>query len=340
MATAYALAWQGDLDLLGVLTDNPANLEETPELLKVLASFVDDAHVARSPDVAAVAQLNYLTERAVPVTTGTIWPTKPSAKVRETNLPKELKGVNMLLDILKRSPQPVAIVIGGSCQDVAIAGKKEPGLFSEKCAGIYLNAGVGSQNPKEQSFGGGVEWNVSLNRGAYATIFELPCALYWLPCFSTFTHDNDSAIGEHGTFWSFQYKDVVPYLSNRVQAYCSYVLNKESGTNWLSYLLDAKSAIAAQQYFHKRKGMWSTAAFVHAAGKTVTVDGKIVSLEAAGENAAYEFMPIEVSCDGNGMIDWRKARGRTDRHFFRVRDKDNYAKATVTALKSMLLELP
>ena len=340
LATAYALACQGDLDLLGVLTDNPENFEQSPELLKVLASFVDDAHVARSPDVAAVAQLIYLTERAVPITTGTIWPTTPGEKVRANNLPKKLQGVNMLLGILERSSQPVAIIIGGSCQDVAIAGEKAPKLFTEKCAGIYLNAGIGSQNPKEQSIGGNVEWNVSLNRGAYATIFELPCPIYWMPCFGAFDMNNDVAIREHGTFWSFQYKEVVPYLSNRMQAYFAYVLSKESGTNWLSYLLDSKSANLAHQYFEKKKGMWTTTAFVHAAGKTVTVDGKVVAPQAAVEDAVFDFVPIEVHCDENGITEWQQAKGPTDRYIFRVRDGNKYPKAMLAALKSMLLALP
>src|SRR4029077_13932617 len=34
LATGYALARHGDLDLVGVLTDNPKNIEELPELQK------------------------------------------------------------------------------------------------------------------------------------------------------------------------------------------------------------------------------------------------------------------------------------------------------------------
>src|ERR1700691_1139952 len=167
LATGYALARKGDLELMGVLTDNPENFEEFPERLKAVMQFFDAGmHVDRSPDVAAVALLNYLTDSAVPVTTGTLWPGKPGEKVRVEHLPKELHGVQMLLNSLRRSSRPVAIMIGGSCQDVAIAGRLEPKLFAEKCAGIYLNVGVGSQNPNDQSIDGELEWNVSLNRGA------------------------------------------------------------------------------------------------------------------------------------------------------------------------------
>jgi hypothetical protein len=324
LATAYAMTCRGDLDLLGVLTDNPANL---PAVYKG----------ACSPDVAAVAQLNYLTDRAVPVTTGTIWPSKPGEMVRQENLPQDLQGVNMLLDILRRSSRPVAITVVGSCQDVAIAGKREPRLFSAKCAGIYLNAGCGSQNPELQKLGDEVEWNVHLNRGAYATIFELPCPIYWLPCFNTFA--NTAVGGEYGTAWKFQQRDVLTYLSTRAQIYFAYVLSKEPGANWLPYLLDSRNIGTAQQYYDEVRGMYSTASFLHAAGKAVTFEGEIVSLEAAGEGAVYEFIPIDVHCDDNGITEWQKAKGSSDRYIFHVRNMDKYAKAMAKALRSMLLAL-
>jgi hypothetical protein len=324
LATAYAMTCRGDLDLLGILTDNPENLRSVYK-------------GACSPDVAAVAQLNYLTDRAVPVTTGTIWPSKPGEKVREDNLPKDLKGVNMLLDILKRSSQPVAITVVGSCQDVAIAGKKEPQLFSAKCAGIYLNAGCGSQNPALQLKDDEVEWNVHLNRGAYASVFELPCPLYWLPCFNDFS--NTAVAGEYGTCWNFKQQEVLSYLSDRTQIYFASVLSKESGVNWLSYLLDPRNKSTAQQYYDEVRGMYSTASFVHAAGKTVTVEGEIVSLETAGASAVYEFLPIDVRCDDHGITAWQRAKGSTDRHMFHVRDMEKYPKAMGKALRSMMLEL-
>jgi len=324
LATAYALTSRGDLDLLGILTDNPANLR----------SVYKDAC---SPDVAAVAQLNYLTDRAVPVATGTIWPGRLGEKVREDNLPKDLRGVTMLLDILRRSPRPVAITVVGSCQDVAIAGKKEPRLFSEKCAGIYLNAGCGSPNPELQKLGDEVEWNVHLNRGAYATVFELPCPVYWLPCFNTFA--NTAITGEYGANWSFQQKEVLSHLSTRAQVYFAYVLNKESGINWLSYLLDSQNKSVVEKYYEEIRGMYSTASFVHAAGKTVTREGEMVSLDEAGDRAVYEFIPIEVRCDENGITAWQKAKGPTDRHLFHIRDMDKYPRAMANALRSTLLEL-
>jgi hypothetical protein len=98
--------------------------------------------------------------------------------------------------------------------------------------------------------------------------------------------------------------------------------------------------LAAQQFFDRTKGMWSTAAFVHAAGRVVTVDGKVLSAEAAGERAAYEFVPVNVRCDENGITNWQKANGPTGRYIFHVRDQSKYSSAMTAALKSMLLDLP
>jgi len=87
------------------------------------------------------------------------------------------------------------------------------------------------------------------------------------------------------------------------------------------------------------RGMYSTASFIHAAGKTVTVEGEIVPLESAGVSAVYEFMPIDVHCDEHGITAWQKARGPTDRCIFHIRDVDKYPTAMASALKSTLLEL-
>jgi hypothetical protein len=105
-------------------------------------------------------------------------------------------------------------------------------------------------------------------------------------------------------------------------------------------LLDPNSVLAAQKFFDSTKGMWSTAAFVHAAGQVVTVDGRVLPAEAAGEAAAYEFVPVHVRCDENGITNWQKANGSTGRYIFRVRDQSKYSSAMTAALKFMLLSLP
>jgi hypothetical protein len=324
LAVAFALTFRAQLKLEGILIDNPQNFSPT---------YRDTI----SPDIAAVAQLNYLTNQAVPVTTGTIWPAQPGERVNDGNLPPDLKGVEMLVNVLKRASQPVAISIGGSCQDVAVAGKKEPQLFSEKCRGTYLNVGSGSQDPKDQVQGNDIETNVAYNRGAYAAIFDLPCPIYWTPCFDVV---NTAVVGRYGAAWFFEQKDMLKHLSSRMQAYFAYVMSDESGSKWLSYLLDSSSATAAAKYLNKPRGLCCTAGFLHASGNTVTMDGRIVSSEKIGNDAVFEYIPIEVQCNDNGITHWQKSGQRTNRYIFRVRDTDKYSEAMFNGLASLLRSLP
>jgi hypothetical protein len=170
-------------------------------------------------------------------------------------------------------------------------------------------------------------------------MFELTCPIYWMPCFHGYTRSGVIA-GEYGTSWSFRQKEVLPYLSDRMQVFFAYVMKNESGTNWLSYLLDANNKEVARMYFNDERGMYSTAGFLHVAGKTVTSDGMIVPLEGSGESAVYEFIPVEVHCSDRGITDWRKLKGPANRYIFRVKDKSKYPGAMTKALKTLLLTLP
>jgi hypothetical protein len=148
-----------------------------------------------------------------------------------------------------------------------------------------------------------------------------------------------SGTGEYGSFWSFRQKEVLLYLSTRLQSFFAYVLSKESGTNWLSYLLDPNSAKVTEKYLEDERGMYSTAGFLHAAGKTISLDGQVVSIAEAGGNSLYEFVPIEVRCSDDGITEWHRV-SKAMRYIFRIRDKERYRDAMVAALKSLLTRLP
>ena len=160
LACTYALAMRGDVELLGVMIDFPPRAD-------------------MDPDVQAVAQMNYMTGLSVPVIVGSPRRIDPGDVDRPENK-AVLGGVRTLLDILRKSLQPVVINILGSSRDVALAGKLESKLFAEKCAGVYLNAGSGTS---DKALTSRLEYNVVLDPLSYAAIFALPCPVYWMPCF-------------------------------------------------------------------------------------------------------------------------------------------------------------
>jgi len=133
LACVFALAYSGDVELKGVLIDFPPRGKKDV-----------------NPDVLAVSQMNFITGKKVPVTVGS----SIAMRARDDTQPdaawSDHNGVRMVLDVLKSSANPVVINTTGSCRDIAIAGNREPKLFAEKCAGIYLNAGTGSPNRDER----------------------------------------------------------------------------------------------------------------------------------------------------------------------------------------------
>ena len=148
LACNYALAIRGDTSLLGVMIDYPP--------------------WAGDPAIGAVAQMNFISGLAVPAVVGTAAhdvEDRCSAGGGCTS-----PADNALLNALRRSPEPVVINIVGSCRDIALAGLRDPGLFSKKCAAIYLNAGTGSQDPQKAAV---LEYNVQRNPASYAAVFDI-----------------------------------------------------------------------------------------------------------------------------------------------------------------------
>ena len=160
LACQFALAKMGRIRLAGVLIDWPPS-----------PGYGD-------PDVLAAAQMNQLTGQCAPVGVGC-----PPGESGGT-------GEALLRRTLEDAPDPVTLHIVGSSRDVARFGRENPELFRKKVRAIYLNAGSGTDS-------GRLEYNVALDPKAYAEIFRLPCAIYWMPCFhSVFAPGGEMEVGE------------------------------------------------------------------------------------------------------------------------------------------------
>lgn len=329
LACVYALACQGKADLLGILIDYP------------------QPGRGNDPDVLAVAQLNYLSGKAVPVLVGSPrWYDDPRSGGPASE--SDLRGVRAMLDLLRRSPRPVVINVLGSCRDVALAGKLEPELFARKCRAIYLNAGSGTPDAAKARR---LEWNVHLDPVGYSAIFDLPCPVYWMPCFEEVPAPGAPfRSAEYGTFWRFRQGDVLPHLSPGVQNYFAYMF-LHGGTlarggqapalrpNWLQVLVAEPDPDVISRINAMDRNMWCTGGFLHAVGLTVTRDGRIVPFESAS-GAVFTFDPVDVSCSRDGVTRWTSHPAQSDRFLFHVRDVDRYPAAMTSALRSLLDGLP
>lgn len=321
LACIYALAYGGEIELKGILIDFAPEMREGPG----------------DPDMFAVCQMNAITGLTVPAAVGTAKPMSARDDTQADAPEAALAGANLVLNTLRDARDPVIINIVGSCRDVALAGKRAPALFSEKCAGIYLNAGTGSPIRERAAH---YEYNVSLNASAYAAIFDLPCPIYWMPCFEEMTAAEERRVMEFGTFYKFRQDAILPYLSPQVENYFLYMLDRSPDFHWLRYLHRPVTPELLAEYGALYRNMWCTGGFLHAVGKTVQADGNIVALGQAAANPVFSFDPIQVTCDDRGVTTWQMGEQAPPRFIFHVRDMDRYEPAMTQAMKTLLSSLP
>ncbi len=318
LACAYALAHRGDIELKAVVIDYPP--ENQPEW---------------NPDLAAVAQMNRITGLVVPVVVGTPHPVKSRDDAQPYASPVDHQGIDLILDILRTSERPVAIHVIGGCRDIAVAGRKAPDLFARNCAGVYLNAGTGE--PKKTS-DARLEYNVTLDRFAYEAVFDLPCPVYWMPCFQTLDGADPWRTAEFGTYYRFRQGEILPHLSRRVQSYFAYMFARRTDQNWLRVLEGKPDEAVLADQAAKDRNMWCTAGFFHAAGYTITPDGR--TLAQGDDDAVFSFDPIRLLGTGPDGSDWTSDPTAANRFIFHVRNVDRYGPAATQAMKSLLATLP
>jgi hypothetical protein len=326
LACTYALAVRGDVNLRGVIIDYPPG----PDI---------------DPDVQAVAQMNHLTGCSAPVVFGS----PRRIDVGDVDRPENkatLGGMRALLEILRKSPQPVIINVLGSSRDVALAGKLEPKLFAEKCAAVYLNAGSGTPDKK---LAAQLEYNVMLDPVSYGMMFELPCPVYWMPCFDVAPGPNGDAfkVGRYGTYYKFQQKVILPHLPARLQNYFAFVFKqgfperarqKEADAlrpNWLHYVDGPRDEELLAREGEQYRNMWCTGGFLHAAGIGVERDGTLAPLDEV-KSPLFTFDPVRVQCDAKGVTTWTPNPTSRDRFLFHVRDESRYQAAMTTAMRTLL----
>ena len=311
LACVYALAARGAITLKGVLIDAPPR----PEF---------------NPDVEAVAQMNALHGMAVPTAVGSAHPLDtPGDTIAELGRADQA-AATWLLTMLEESDTPVAITIVGSCRDVALAANTNPDLFRRRCAGVYLNAGYGAPQLEENWE---LEYNVQRDIAAYRAMFELPCPLYWLPCFQD---TRRAVVTEWGTLWWFTQGDILPKLPPGLQRYFAYALAGVEPRGWFQYLTEGDYRPTIDSLSGENRYMWSTAGLLHAAGLAATIGGEVVPIGAPGIDPVFEFVGVRARCSEGGLTSWEHDKASHTMHLFRVRHQEHYREAMRRALGEVL----
>lgn len=254
LAVAFALHKLGRAELKYVVCDYPP------------------AHRVGDPALCAVAQLNEITGSHV---VGMVAPKDEALAGR------------YLLKLMHEAERPVVFSIVGSTAAVASAIKADPGLFQEKCAGIYMCAGTGIETP-----GGPLEYNVRLHPEAYATVFTAPCPVFWSPCYSTITPEREEG-GPWGSVYCITQRELLEKLPPRMQNYFLYMLTKSTDPRYLRALDYEVDAAALREHGANMRRLWSTAALLTLGGEKCET---------------FEFLPVDVDCSPDGHLTWTESK--------------------------------
>ncbi len=314
LATLYSLAIQGLLDIDGLVLDYP------PEFR------------AGDPAVAAVAQMNRLSGLRTPFVVGSkVQPSKRGDVVSDLSS-LDSSAVEYLIEALERAERPIDIAIVGSSTDVAIAFSRRPELFKTKCAGVYLDAGGANVNPKNPAQ---LEFNARLNPSAYATLFDLPCPLYWFPCWDVV---EQRAVGPNGTFYWLDHTKAFDGISPSLAAFFTFMFDRSTNPRWIKALEEPVKPERWAQILKDRRGMWSTASILYCAKKTILRDGSIVDHTPevdASSDALYRMENVRVTCDDEGRTTWEYCEEETNRKLFHILDVEAYTEAMSRAVNSL-----
>ncbi len=313
----YALDKLGYINFVGIMCDDD----------KPKDNCDDDFLHFGDPSVQSIAQLNYITGNSVPMGVGSKKAVSSREKLLKIAAEDNIGSVNLLVKALKNTKTKVDIHMCGCCRDVLIAATRHPDLFKEKCGGIFLNAGTyGAQEP--------LEYNVTLEPYAFSQIFNIPCDIYWGPCFEVLT-PYPYSVSERATYYELDQREMLSCMSDNLKKYFTYMYEYVMDEGWLSFLrqdLNEERVLKWADMYTKKRQMWSTPGYLKSAGKSVDSEGNIIDL--SDNLAVFDYTPVEVQCEETGHLIWKDVKS-SNIYMFKNTNPQIYANAMKNVIKTL-----
>jgi hypothetical protein len=316
LATLFSLT---ELDVRGIVLDCGARQLEQP---------------GRIP----LEQMMGLTGRKVPYAMGLGSPLRSPDDDGRDQPAQFQKGVALILDVLRKSPEKVTLFTTGSLRDVAAALNRDRELFGRKVARLYVNIGDSGAS------GGGQEYNVNLDPKAYVCVLRSGLPVYWCPCF-------DGGVWKrrrgYATYWQFVHHDVLESAPTGLQNWFIYALVKPD-TDPIEFLWRPQEPSQRKRVWAMRRNMWCTAPFLHAAGREVVQlapDRWVAKPQGTGAKAdktPYAFLPARVSVDdeARATLDLDEDADGALIRVFKILNPDRYDRIMTNCLRELFAELP
>ena len=286
---------------------------------KFLVAKPEGWDIVRAPGFEPVAQLGMLLGRTMSVASSPVEPLSDTGDTAAGSPVEEQEGIELLIDTLRSSADPVTISVVGSCRVLAATFNREPELLKAKTRTVLLNAGS-TADPKR-------EWNVGLDPHAYEALWRSGLPIDWFPC-GTDGSAFDPA-HERGTFWksehSILFRDLKPGLRD-----------------WFAFALNG---VDGKPIPRGERNMWSTISLVIGAGRVLArrPEGwRFVAGEDAGEYELWpcRLDPVRATVDGEPRVHWELTDGPSPHRLFGRRPGPDYGAAMAEALNALLRTIP
>lgn len=295
----YALP---EIDLSAVIFDT------TEKMRQPIAHHLgfEDANGPRDPGFIAVMQLNYIFGRNIACATSPFSPLKSPDDPMYDVPAFQQQGIELILETLRRSERPVAIMTQGSVRTLAAAYNREPELLRAKVERIHISAGASSP-----SF---LEWNISLDSHAFVRLLrsDLPIALY--PCA---TEEGPFGYGQHNSFWQMTDMRFIADMHPKLRRYLGFAFGRLSRIDFLRAMDDDLPEELMEQIYilsdlahpDGRHYVWETALWTNIASRRLVLrQGGEYRIIPSGEVSwtdvvlPNELRPCRLDVQDNGLF--------------------------------------
>lgn len=307
-----------------------ASIYATPEFDLKLVVLDQGQKQKERPGRLAVEQMNTITGRDVPCVIGL---NEKLGSTTDTALsqPAEFQGgVDAILDVLRDSETSVVISVVGSARDMAAAYNREPQLLRSRVKKIYVFCGEAS-NPDF------TEYNVDLDRLAFAALMRSGLNICWIPCFDGGLWKN----GGHASFWQAKQGELLHSAPDPLLQY--FISATQSVTSSpMEFLKRPVDRAHKEALFATPRNMWGGALLSLMAGRQlVQTDGhwrvaqpdqmQPQSPQVAG--ALADFPDVQVQFNDDGVASYGSGNHMQRIH---VRDVVRYGPALIEATAKLL----
>jgi hypothetical protein len=324
LATVLAL---DELDIRAVLLD------------RALGSQAGPGAPDREPGFVPVAQLCYLTGKAMPVAAGPVDPLQSPADSATDRPRREQAAVDLMLRVLRESSEPVAVSVLGSARILVAAYNRDPALLRQKVRSVILNAGSSGDDAKE--------YNVRIDVPAYVGLFRSGLPLDWYPCGapgpSPSVANNADA---RNTFWRVARADLFRDLPQPLLAWFIHAFSGNGRGDILRALREQGRGASAAVVSQGNRAMWSTASLVMAAGRVLAKTNDGWRFLAAGQvppgarTVLLGLEPVNVTISDDGRTRWEPSQGSSKIRLFRRDPGPEHDAAMGEATNALLRSIP